>query len=109
MTDPRPRHAQSEDKEAITSSQAGTASSKNSLRPRETVVEPFNLSNPRPKPLPVEEAPPTPIQYRPAPKFRDGPTKEEVAVQVWGCEGSVDREGHHSTDPDPISHPRAVR
>ncbi|GAX77699.1 hypothetical protein CEUSTIGMA_g5142.t1 [Chlamydomonas eustigma] len=69
----------SDEKEASTSNQAGNAAN---TRPRTLVQEPFNLSQPRPKPLPVEDPPPPPIHYRSAPKFRDGPTKEELALQA---------------------------
>ncbi|GIL57270.1 hypothetical protein Vafri_12518 [Volvox africanus] len=47
-----------------------------------TVQQPFNLTQQKPKPLPVEDPPPPPIRARPAPKSRDGPTKEEQALQA---------------------------
>jgi len=58
---------------------AGSASSG---RGRTTQQEPFQLSQPRPRPLPVEEPPPPPIRPRPPPKLREGPTKEEMAIQA---------------------------
>ncbi len=60
-----------------------TGAASTSRAPRQpTVPEPFQLSNPRPKPLPVEDPPPPPIQYKPAPKPREGPTREQLAIQV---------------------------
>ncbi|PNH03662.1 hypothetical protein TSOC_010284, partial [Tetrabaena socialis] len=47
-----------------------------------TVPEPFKLTQPKPKPLPVEDPPPPPIRARPAPKQRDGLTKEAAALQA---------------------------
>eukprot|EP00955_Chlamydomonas_euryale_P052747 355265-Chlamydomonas_euryale.AAC.3 len=48
--------------------------------PTVTVVQPFNLSEERPKPLPVQDPPPPPIVYKPPPKVREGPTKEMLAI-----------------------------
>ncbi|EFJ46493.1 hypothetical protein VOLCADRAFT_105482 [Volvox carteri f. nagariensis] len=47
-----------------------------------TVPQPFNLTQQKPKPLPVEDPPPPPIRARPAPKSREGPTREEQALQA---------------------------
>ncbi|KAG1668464.1 hypothetical protein FOA52_005237 [Chlamydomonas sp. UWO 241] len=47
-----------------------------------TIVEPFNLSEPRPKPLPVSDPPPPPIVCKPPPKMREGPTKEQIAIDA---------------------------
>ena len=54
------------------------------MRPTGTIPKPFALSQPRPKPLPVEEMPPTPPRRKPPPSFKEGPTKEEQAIEVCG-------------------------
>ena len=70
---------QSDENEASTSSGAGGTGGG---RLSTTVAEPFKLSQPRPKPLPVEDPPPPPIRFKTPPKFREGPTREELAIQV---------------------------
>ncbi|GFR52767.1 hypothetical protein Agub_g15378, partial [Astrephomene gubernaculifera] len=47
-----------------------------------TVPQPFNLTLAKPRPLPVEDPPPPPIRAKPAPKPREGPTREELALQA---------------------------
>lgn len=65
-------------------------------KPTVTVVRPFLLSQPRPKPLPMDEPLPPPVKRRPAPPQHEGPTKEELAIQVgcWGG-GGCGRSSNH--------------
>ncbi|KAJ9512903.1 hypothetical protein QJQ45_029115 [Haematococcus lacustris] len=72
-----------EDKEA-TASGAASDTSKHSFNARRapTTQQPFNLSEPRPKPLPVPPPAPKPFKPKLSPPPRDGPTKEELALQA---------------------------
>jgi hypothetical protein len=46
-------------------------------------------SQPRPKPLPIEEPLPVPPKRKPPPERLEGPTKEELAIQVGSIHGHV--------------------
>jgi hypothetical protein len=48
-----------------------------------TIVEAFNLSEPRPKPLPVCDPPPPPIVHKPPPKVRGGSVWGQGST-IWG-------------------------
>ncbi|KAK9810024.1 hypothetical protein WJX72_003564 [[Myrmecia] bisecta] len=49
---------------------------------RTTVPAPFPLSHPRPKPMPIEQPPPPPVKGQPPPPPREGPTREEKAIEA---------------------------
>jgi len=52
------------------------------LAGKKTMQVPFNLSEPRPKPMPMEEPPPPRITGKPPPPVKEGPTKEERAIEA---------------------------
>lgn len=49
---------------------------------RTTEPRPFNLTKPKPKLPPPEEPAPEPYRAKPAPRFAEGPTKEEKQLEA---------------------------
>jgi hypothetical protein len=63
-----------------------------------TQPQPFNLSQPRPKPVPVEEVvPPRPVAKPPPPR-RSGPTREELELEQKRAENRAALEAKYA-DP----------
>jgi hypothetical protein len=72
---------------ATASASSAAAHSPSHAKParKQTVPEPFQLSESAPKPLPDEEAAPPKPQAKPPPPRRAGPTREEAAIAAARC------------------------
>lgn len=78
------RYADSQHLLLMCTLQDGASSSAGSSLPAKrttTAPEPFNLTQPRPKPPPQEEVTGPAIKARPAPRHASGPTREQRALE----------------------------
>ncbi|KAA6422175.1 MAG: hypothetical protein FRX49_07926 [Trebouxia sp. A1-2] len=74
-------HLTAQASEAEAAKFTGTTKAASAAR-KQTVPEPFNLTQPKPKLQPLEEPLPAPVKCHPAPTPHQGPTKEERAIEA---------------------------